>query len=54
MEGLDPKQYDEILGLNDTPFRTVVACPVGYRAEGDKYASLAKVRFPVEELVEQR
>jgi nitroreductase len=54
MEGLDPAKYDEILGLNGTPFHTVVACPVGYRAEGDKYASLAKVRFPVEELVEVR
>ena len=54
MEGLDPKKYDEILGLNNTPFRTVVACPVGYRAESDKYAQLAKVRFPVEELVELR
>ena len=54
MEGLDPKKYDEILGLESTPFRTVVACPVGYRAEGDKYAALAKVRFPAEELVELR
>jgi nitroreductase len=54
MEGLDAKKYDEILGLNSTPFRTVVACPVGYRAESDKYAQLAKVRFPVEELVELR
>ena len=54
MEGIDPRQYDAILGLDATPFRTVVACPVGYRAEGDKYATLAKVRFPVEELVELR
>lgn len=54
MEGLDPAKYDAILGLTDTPFRTIVACPVGYRAEGDKYASLAKVRFPAEELVEMR
>ena len=54
MEGLDPAKYDEILGLSGTPFRTVVACPVGYRAPEDKYAGLAKVRFPVEELVEQR
>jgi nitroreductase len=54
MEGLDPKKYDEILDLEATPFRTVVACPVGYRAEADKYASLAKVRFPAEELVEIR
>ena len=54
MEGLDPRKYDEILELEATPFRTVVACPVGHRAEGDKYASLAKVRFPIEELVELR
>ncbi|MGA2081337.1 MAG: NAD(P)H-dependent oxidoreductase [Holophaga sp.] len=54
MEGLDPATYDEILGLKDTPFRTVVACPVGYRAPVDKYAALPKVRFPVEELVESR
>ena len=54
MEGIDPRQYDAILGLDATPFRTVVACPVGYRADSDKYATLAKVRFPVEELVELR
>jgi nitroreductase len=54
MEGLDPAKYDELLGLTGTPFRTVVVCPVGYRAQGDKYASLAKVRFPAEELVERR
>jgi nitroreductase len=54
MEGIDPAKYDEILGLQDGPFHTVVACPVGYRAQGDKYASLAKVRFPAEELIEQR
>jgi len=54
MEGLDPDQYDGILELKDTPFHTVVACAVGYRAESDKYASLPKVRFPIEELVEQR
>ena len=54
MEGLDPVQYDAILGLDGTPFHTVVACPVGYRAEGDKYGTLAKVRFPAQELLEVR
>jgi nitroreductase len=54
MEGLDAAQYDQILGLDATSYRTVVACPVGYRGDGDKYASQAKVRFPQEELVEQR
>ena len=54
MEGLDAAQYDQILGLDHTSYRTVVACPVGYRAEGDKYATQAKVRFPADELVELR
>lgn len=54
MEGLDPNQYDEILGLKGTPFHTVVACATGYRSREDKYAALAKVRFPAEDLVERR
>jgi nitroreductase len=54
MEGIDPAKYDQILGLAGTGYRTVVACPAGYRAAGDKYAQLAKVRFPVAEVVERR
>ncbi len=54
MEGLDPKKYDEILGLNETRFRTVVACAAGYRAPGDKYAGEAKIRFPKNEILERR
>jgi nitroreductase len=51
MEGLAPKEYDQILALNGTGYATVVACALGYRAAGDKYASLTKVRYPTEELV---
>ena len=51
MEGLDPVKYDEILGLSDLGLATVVACPVGYRAAGDKYASLAKVRFETKDVI---
>jgi nitroreductase len=54
MEGFDPAKYDQILGLAGTGYRSVVACPAGYRAAGDKYAQLAKVRFPVSEVVERR
>lgn len=54
MEGLDPVKYDEILGLAGSGYRTVVACPAGYRAAGDKYAALKKVRFPASELIEHR
>lgn len=45
MEGIDPVKYDEILGLTGTGWRTVVACPAGYRADDDKYATAKKVRF---------
>ena len=51
MEGIDPLKYDEMLGLPGRGFRTVVACAAGYRAAGDKYASLPKVRFPANELL---
>ena len=51
MEGLDPAKYDDILGLAGSGYSTVVACPAGYRAAGDKYASLAKVRFEDRELI---
>ena len=44
MEGIIPAQYDEILGLSDSRYTTVLACPMGYRCDDDKYAELAKVR----------
>ncbi len=54
MEGLDPVQYDEILGLTGGPWTTICVCPAGYRALDDKYAELPKVRFKAEELIEHR
>lgn len=52
MEGIEPAKYDEVLGLGGTGFVTVVACAAGYRAADDKYATLAKVRFPASEVVQ--
>lgn len=52
MEGISPAEYDKILGLEGTGFYTTVACPMGYRAESDKYASLAKVRYSNEQMIE--
>ncbi|MEI7563331.1 MAG: NAD(P)H-dependent oxidoreductase [bacterium] len=49
MEGFEPAKYNEILGL-DPEFTTTLVIPIGYRAENDKYARLAKVRFPLEQL----
>ncbi len=51
MEGIVPAKYDEILGLVGTDYATVVACPAGYRAADDKYATKPKVRFPASEMV---
>lgn len=45
MEGIDPVKYDEILGLTGSGWKTVVACPAGFRASDDKYATEKKVRF---------
>ena len=52
MEGISQKDYDKILGLEGTEFATVVACAAGYRAADDKYAQLAKVRFPASEMIQ--
>jgi nitroreductase len=46
LEGIDPAQYDQILGLKGSGYETLVACAVGYRSPEDKYANLKKVRFP--------
>ncbi len=52
MEGIEPANYDKVLGLPEKGYATVVACAAGYRAEDDKYASLAKVRFAKSEVIE--
>ena len=54
IEGLDPAKYDEALGLTAKGLSTVCSCALGYRAENDKYAHYTKVRFPVQDLVENR
>jgi nitroreductase len=51
MEGINPPEYDKILGLDGTGYKTVVALALGYRAASDKYASLAKIRYETSELV---
>jgi nitroreductase len=52
MEGIDPAKYDEVLGIGAQGYRTVVACPAGYRAVDDKYAQVPKVRFRVEDVIQ--
>jgi len=51
MEGIENARYDEILGLSGGDYATVVACPAGYRAFGDKYAAVKKVRFEAKDVI---
>lgn len=50
MEGFDPAQFDEILGLKEKGLSSVVIMAVGYRSPEDYYQHLAKVRQTAEEL----
>ncbi len=52
MEGIVQKEYDKVLGLAEKGLTSIVACPVGFRSEDDKYAGLPKVRFSTEHVVE--
>lgn len=51
MEGIIPSKYDEVLGIGDQGYRTVVACVAGYRAADDKYAGTPKVRFATPDVI---
>ncbi|MEM9119954.1 MAG: NAD(P)H-dependent oxidoreductase [Cyanobacteria bacterium P01_F01_bin.56] len=52
MEGFVPAQVDELLGLPEQGYGSVVLCTAGYRAEDDKYIDMAKVRFETEQVVQ--
>jgi nitroreductase len=54
LEGIDAAAYDEALGLADSGYATCVACVLGYRSDGDKYASRPKARYPADEVIEVR
>ncbi|MBW4692493.1 MAG: NAD(P)H-dependent oxidoreductase [Lyngbya sp. HA4199-MV5] len=52
IEGFNPPKYDEVLGLAELGYASVVVCAAGYRADDDKNAALPKVRYPVQEVVQ--
>ena len=52
MEGIVTKEYDRLLGLGDSGFRTIVGCAVGYRHAEDGQAHAKKVRFDAKDLVQ--
>jgi len=51
MEGINPAEYDRILGLKEKGLTTSVACALGYRCSDDKYADAPKVRFDESEML---
>ncbi len=53
MEGFEPAKYDQLLGLSAKGLASIVVCAAGYRGADDKYATLPKVRFAVEEVIER-
>lgn len=53
MEGFDPAQHDQILGLGAKGYSAVVMAAIGYRAADDKYAVAPKVRYQAEEVIER-
>ena len=51
MEGFVPDKYDEILDLAKKNLRSVLVLPIGYRAADDDNSDFAKVRKPLDEMV---
>lgn len=51
MEGFDAAQFDQILGIGEQGWNTVVIVAVGTRSEEDKYQHLPKVRKSMKDFV---
>jgi nitroreductase len=51
MEGIDSREYDQLLGIPAEGFQTVVACAAGYRDTSDRYAAMKKVRYPAHQII---
>jgi nitroreductase len=45
MEGILPDRVDQLLGISQTPWTSVVACALGYRSPDDSSHTAPKVRF---------
>lgn len=52
MEGLDPKEYSKILGLDNSGWNVTVAVALGYRHAEDVTQNFKKVRFADNTLIE--
>lgn len=54
MEWFDPKQYDEILWLQDSEYTTSVVLALWYRSPEDATQHYKKVRFAAEKVIEYK
>ncbi|MEO1295565.1 MAG: nitroreductase family protein, partial [Cyanobacteria bacterium J06636_16] len=52
MEGFMPDKFDEVLGLTAQGYSAAVICTAGYRSEEDRLASMAKVRYETNAVVQ--
>lgn len=52
IEGFEPEKYDEVLGLKEKGYKTVLALVLGYRASSDGYQHYKKTRKSTQELIE--
>jgi len=52
IEGFLPDKFDEILGLKEQGYSSVVLCTAGYRSEEDRAADMAKVRYETDKVVQ--
>jgi nitroreductase / dihydropteridine reductase len=53
MEGIIPKAYDEILGLKDEGYTSVLMTLIGFRHKDDIFSKLQKDRWPLERIVKR-
>lgn len=51
MEGFAPEGYDTLLGLSEKGLSSVLAMPIGFRADDDMFAGFKKVRKTLKDAV---
>jgi hypothetical protein len=51
MEGINAPEFDRILGLENSGYKTVAAIACGYRSPEDKYATAKKIRFDTADVI---
>ncbi len=51
MEGFNPNEFDNILGLKEKNLNSVVMATIGFRSDGDKYQHNPKVRKELDNLI---